>query len=91
MLPSDVSAKRFLTEGVESVRARIAARAYDLYLERGGGEDRALDDWLRAESEVLAPEVMALARSKSRRVLDAGLGKEEVAAVRGPREAMLAR
>src|SRR6185436_12751671 len=56
MTPSDVSAKRLLTEGIQAVRERIAARAYDIYVERerGDGEDRALDDWLRAESEILA-------------------------------------
>ena len=59
MTPSDVSAKRLLTEGIQAVRERIAARAYDIYVERGEGEDRALEDWLRAESEILAPELMA--------------------------------
>jgi hypothetical protein len=33
-------------------RDRIAMRAYELYLERGGGDGRELDDWLRAEQEV---------------------------------------
>ena len=32
-------------------RERLAARAYELYLERGGGEGRDLEDWLTAESE----------------------------------------
>lgn len=31
---------------------RIAARAYELYRARGGGEGRALDDWLEAEREL---------------------------------------
>lgn len=30
----------------------IARRAYELYLERGGGEARAEEDWLRAEEEL---------------------------------------
>jgi hypothetical protein len=34
-------------------RDRIAARAYELYMERGGGEGQALDDWLSAEREVI--------------------------------------
>lgn len=34
-------------------RERIAARAYELYTERGGGEGRALDDWLAAEQELI--------------------------------------
>jgi len=30
----------------------IARRAYELYLERGGEEGRAEEDWLRAEDEL---------------------------------------
>ena len=30
----------------------IAQRAYELYLEHGGGEGRAEEDWLRAEEEL---------------------------------------
>jgi hypothetical protein len=33
-------------------RERIAARAYELYLQRGGGDGRATEDWLEAEREV---------------------------------------
>ena len=31
---------------------RVAQRAYELYLARGGGDGRAMDDWLRAEHEL---------------------------------------
>jgi hypothetical protein len=30
----------------------IRMRAYELYLERGGQDGNAVDDWLRAEDEV---------------------------------------
>ena len=33
-------------------RERIATRAYELYLARGGGDGQAMDDWLRAEREL---------------------------------------
>ncbi len=33
--------------------ARILERAYALYEERGRGDDRALEDWLEAERQVL--------------------------------------
>lgn len=33
-------------------RDRIAARAYELYLERGRSDGAALDDWLNAEREL---------------------------------------
>ena len=32
-------------------RDRIAARAYEIYLERGGSGGDAMDDWLAAERE----------------------------------------
>jgi hypothetical protein len=35
---------------------RIAARAYELYLARGGSHGQALEDWLEAERQVLNPE-----------------------------------
>lgn len=37
-------------------RDRIAMRAYELYRERGGSDGQALDDWLAAEREMLAPD-----------------------------------
>jgi Protein of unknown function (DUF2934) len=33
-------------------RERIAARAYELYLQRGASDGRATDDWLEAEREL---------------------------------------
>jgi len=33
-------------------RDRIATRAYELYLARGGSEGEAMDDWLAAEREL---------------------------------------
>lgn len=33
-------------------RDRIAMRAYELYLERGGGDGLAMEDWLSAEREM---------------------------------------
>jgi hypothetical protein len=40
-------------------RERVARRAYELYLARGGGDGLAMEDWLAAERElrqhVIAP------------------------------------
>jgi DUF2934 family protein len=33
-------------------RERVAVRAYELYLARGGGDGQELDDWLCAEREL---------------------------------------
>lgn len=38
---------------VEAEREHVAMRAYELYLERGGGDGREMDDWLTAERELL--------------------------------------
>ncbi|HKC92610.1 MAG TPA: DUF2934 domain-containing protein [Nitrospira sp.] len=38
----------------DDLYARIAGRAYELYVERGYREGRALEDWLDAEREILA-------------------------------------
>ncbi len=38
---------------LEVIKRKIALRAYELYEERGGIPGGALDDWLRAEDEIL--------------------------------------
>ena len=40
----------------ESAQQRIAERAYHFYVERGAEHGHALEDWLRAEREVLGDE-----------------------------------
>jgi hypothetical protein len=45
----------FLPNGsvrVEDYRDRIAMRAYELYLARGGADGGDFDDWLAAEREI---------------------------------------
>jgi hypothetical protein len=37
-------------------RDRVAARAYELYVSRGGNDGQALDDWLQAERELQSRE-----------------------------------
>lgn len=34
------------------LQERVRYRAYEIYLEHGGQDGHALDDWLRAESEL---------------------------------------
>ncbi len=38
-------------------RERVALRAYELYLARGGGDGQSMDDWLLAERELLTTGV----------------------------------
>lgn len=40
------------TSGEGALEQRIAERAYQLYVDRGGEEGHAVDDWLQAEREV---------------------------------------
>lgn len=42
------------------VAALISARAYQLYTERGGEAGHALEDWLRAENEVMRQRINSL-------------------------------
>jgi len=42
----------------------IAARAYELFLERGGAHGADVDDWLRAERELAAPGIEAAALTR---------------------------
>ena len=42
----------------------IRARAYEIYIERGGGHGRALDDWLQAEVELKKAVAKAASRAK---------------------------
>jgi hypothetical protein len=50
--PSSFDPSRGNTNGNPNFSDRVAARAYELYLERGGGDGRDWDDWLAAEREL---------------------------------------
>jgi hypothetical protein len=43
----------------DDIQARIAKRAYEIYLERGSRSGYALSDWFEAEREILGPECNA--------------------------------
>lgn len=50
-----------MANDAQTVERRIRERAYELYEERGKEEGHALDDWLRAEEEILGSTVRAVA------------------------------
>ena len=50
-------------EGQEITRADIARKAYELYCARGGQNGSEVDDWLRAERELLNDVVQPRKRS----------------------------
>ncbi len=47
------------------VRQRIAARAYELYRQRGGNDGHDLDDWLEAEQAIIGSEAKPENSSRS--------------------------
>lgn len=53
---SDESKEQLRTRllGDEEMRSIIAERAYEIYQQRGGEPGHELDDWVQAESEILA-------------------------------------
>lgn len=42
----------------DDLHAHIAMRAYELYVQRGGREGCAVDDWLEAEREIVSREFL---------------------------------
>ena len=44
---------------LELLERKIRGRARQLYEERGGADGRALEDWVRAESEILRDSALA--------------------------------
>ena len=52
-LPPELAAPQSVgdTTASDIDRERVAMRAYELYLARGGGDGAALEDWLAAERE----------------------------------------
>jgi len=58
--PADLQAK------VQKVQLAIACRAHELFAARGGVHGHDLDDWVRAESELLCPVSIAMSESRGR-------------------------
>jgi hypothetical protein len=50
---SSATAKKSRANGFQPTTEEIALRAYQIYLERAGAPGNALDDWTRAERELL--------------------------------------
>jgi len=50
---SSPAARKSPSAGSQPTRDQIALRAYEIYLERGGTPGQELEDWTRAERELL--------------------------------------
>jgi hypothetical protein len=57
-------AKKSTATKIKPTQDQIAARAYEIYLERGATPGDPMQDWLRAERELAAP--LTKSRSKSK-------------------------
>ena len=55
----DVRMQRQQQFMLDLLTRKIQTRAQELYEQRGGGEGRALEDWVRAESEILSTSILA--------------------------------
>lgn len=60
---SSLSSKKSRSNKTAPTREAIQLRAYEIYLERNGAPGDPLEDWIRAENELLHP-----AAKKSRKL-----------------------
>ena len=51
-VPSQPTKEADVTEPQPEIQEQIRRRAYELYQQRGGGDEHELDDWLQAEAEI---------------------------------------
>jgi hypothetical protein len=63
-MPTAARAKQVAIEA-PSLDERIRQRAYELYLQRGSESATELDDWLRAEAEILREDAIDEASRES--------------------------
>ena len=56
--------KKVATQKSKPTQDQIAARAYEIYLERGATPGDPMQDWLRAERELAAPAKKSRSKSK---------------------------
>ena len=80
-LPFSLSSPADLQSKVQKLQLAIAGRAHDLFEARGREHGHDLEDWLRAESELLCPVSIAMSESKDRvgvRANVAGFDQSEI-------------
>jgi hypothetical protein len=44
-----------MIERIETSKEDVANRAHELYVQRGGGHGKDVEDWVRAERELVGP------------------------------------
>jgi len=61
--PSKPKITAQVAESSKELEAQIRIRAYELYEERGREDGRELDDWLKAEAELVRQKAKAVGAS----------------------------
>ena len=67
---------------MESVQDRIARRAYDLFVARGGQHGYHIEDWLQAEKDILSSRAKPAPKKKKAPAKTAVKSKAKPAAVK---------
>lgn len=62
-----------LLDEIEAVQRRIAARASEIFRQRGGALGHALEDWLNAERETIWRPALEVRRTKDAFVIEAAV------------------
>jgi HSP20 family protein len=62
-----------LLNEIEATQRRIAARAAEMFRERGGAIGHAVDDWLKAERETIWRPALEVRRTKDAFVIEAAV------------------
>ena len=57
---------RYARSLFDDLHARITTRAYELYVQRGSRDGRAMEDWLEAERDIVSREFSAESSSRRR-------------------------
>jgi HSP20 family molecular chaperone IbpA len=62
-----------LSKSLDNLEETIRKRAYELFLDRDSNEEDSMGDWMRAQSEVLAPIELELKDQKNNIVAECNL------------------
>lgn len=89
--PLKVEAEKIL-QRIRELSDSIARRAYELFEGRGRSEGHDLEDWLRAETELLRPTQLEIVEENDRLILSAevpGFSAEEINVAVEPNRVLL--
>jgi HSP20 family protein len=77
-----------IAERIDQIRASIERRAFELFMDDGGGDGHDVDHWFQAETELLHPMHLSVAESDNTLTVKAelpGFNANEIQVNLGPR------